>query len=94
MMAYRSFQYDSTKFTQNMFMLGREVGLPLDVVEGSPGGQQEDLEVHEYVDGLRTRIERTHEFARCHLQRQLQRHWEGPFAVLECINDVTYKIQK
>ena len=25
---------------------------------------------------------------------KLQCRWEGPFAVLECINDVTYRIQK
>ena len=131
MMAYRSSQHDSNKLTPNMLMLGREVGLPLDVVVGSPGGQPDDLEVHEYVDGLRTRMERAHEFARRHLQcsqqyqkRQyhrraqgagfepgqgvwlynpakkvgrapkLQHHLEGTFAVLECINDVTYRIQK
>ena len=68
-MVYRSSRHDSTKLTPNMLMLGQEVGLPLDVVVGSPGGESKDLEVHEYVDGLRTRIERAHEFARCHLQR-------------------------
>ena len=55
-----------------MLMLGREVGLPLDVVVGSPGGQPEDLEVHECVDGLRTRMERADEFAQRHLQHSQQ----------------------
>ena len=32
MMVYRSSQHDRTKLTPNMLMLGREVGLPLDVV--------------------------------------------------------------
>ncbi|XP_022088652.1 uncharacterized protein LOC110978178 [Acanthaster planci] len=73
-MAYRSSQHDSTL---NMLMLGREVGLPLDVVVGSPEGQPEALEVHEYVDGLRMRIERSHEFARRHLQRiQRYQKWQ------------------
>ena len=69
MMAYRSSQHDATKFTPNMHMLGREVGLPLDVVVGSPEKQTETTEALDYVDGLRGRLARAHEFARRHLRK-------------------------
>ena len=131
MMAYRSSQHDATKFTPNMLMLGREVGLPLDVVVRSPEEQTETTEALDYVDGLRGRIARAHEFPRRHLRKaqsyqkqqydhraqgagfelgqavwlftpkkkvgrtpKLQRWWDGPFAVLQRINDVTYKVQR
>ena len=69
MMAYRSSQHDAIKFTPNLLMLGREVGLPLDVVVGSPEEQTETTEALDYVDGLRGRLARAHEFARQHLRK-------------------------
>ena len=73
MMAYRSSQYDVTKFTPNMLMLGREVALPLDVVVGSPEERSETTGAPDYVDGLRARLTRAHEFARRRL-RQTQNY--------------------
>ena len=43
MMAYRSSQHDGTKLTPNMLMLGRDVGLPLDVVADHQRSRQKLL---------------------------------------------------
>ena len=69
MMAYRSSQHNATKFTPNMLMLGREVGLPLDVIVGSPEERTRTTGALDYVDGLRERLARAHEFARQHLRK-------------------------
>ena len=73
LMAYRSSQHESTKFTPNMLMLGREVALPLDVVVGSPEERSETTGAPDYVDRLRARRTRAHEFARRRL-RQTQNY--------------------
>ena len=107
------------------------MGLPLDVIVGSPEERTRTTGALDYVDSLRERLARAHEFARQHLRKaqsyqkqqydrraqgagfepgqavwlftpkkkvgrtpKLQRWWEGPFAVLQRINDVTYKIQR
>ena len=44
-------------------MLGREVGLHLDVIVVSPEEQTETTKALDYVDGLRGRLARANEFA-------------------------------
>ena len=66
-MAYRSSQHESTKYTPNRLMLGREVNLPIDIVFGRP--EEEALDETEYVQRLRERMEEAHRHARKHLQK-------------------------
>ena len=62
MLAYRSSVHDSTVFSPNMMMLGREVELPLQAVVGSP--KEEPL--------LQERLQDAQQEARRHLQRSAQ----------------------
>ena len=71
MLAYWSSVHDSTGFSPNMMMLGREVELPLQVVVGMPHEDQEQTPV-EYVNNLQERLQGSHEEARKHLRRSAQ----------------------
>lgn len=66
MMAYRSSVHESTGFSPNEMMLGREVLLPLDLViwQAEPTGNS----TTEYADRLSEQMERIHQFARQHLK--------------------------
>ena len=66
MMAYRSSVHESTGFSPNEMMLGREVLLPLDLVIGQaePTGSS----TTEYADRLGEQMERIHQFACQHLK--------------------------
>ena len=66
MMAYRSSVHESTGFSPNEMMLGREVLLPLDLVIGQaePTGNS----TTEYAERLSEQMERIHQFARRHLK--------------------------
>ena len=66
MMAYRSSVHESTGFSPNEMMFGREVPLPLDLVIGQaePTGNC----TTEYADWLSEQMERIHQFARQHLK--------------------------
>ena len=61
--ALRSSVNRSTGYTPNMMMLGREIGLPAELIFGSPGntGQPEG---DQYVGELQTAIEGAHRVAR------------------------------
>ena len=61
--ALRSSVNRSTGYTPNMMMLGREIGLPAELMFGSPGntGQPEG---DQYVGELQTAIEGAHRVAR------------------------------
>lgn len=131
MMAYRSSVHDSTGFSLNMLMLGREVELPLHTVVPRPEGTR-DEDLSEYVEHLQDALQDAHEVTREHLQRSAQYQkrnydhrsatakkytigqavwyyntqrkkgvcskltspWRGPYTVVQCINDVTYRIQR
>ena len=71
MLAYRSSVHDSTGFSPNMMMLGREVELPLQVVVGIPHEDQEQTPL-EYVNDLQERLQGAHQEARKHLRRSAQ----------------------
>lgn len=79
-MAYRSTEHDSTKFTPNMLMLGREVEMPLDIVVGLPlqedfsGSYRENQAPHiGYAERLRYRLETSFEVVRTNLGKQMTR---------------------
>lgn len=69
MMAYRASQHESTGYSPNMLMLGREVATPLatplDIMYDMPSSWKE---VHrsEWVWIMQDRMERAHAFVRRH----------------------------
>ena len=67
MMAYRATVHESTKFTPNMLMFGREVECPEKLVFGLPPGERS--EHCEYVTELRDRMVDAHHVARDSLSR-------------------------
>ena len=70
MMAYRASMQESTGFTPNQLMLGREARLPLTAIIATPDeedGKETDYE--EYVDHQQEISRKAHEVAREHLQK-------------------------
>ena len=72
MLAYRSSMHESTGFTQNEMMLGREVLLPLDLVIGQ-AEPNEDSNETEYAAKLSEQMYRIHQFPRQHLKMSSDR---------------------
>jgi hypothetical protein len=72
-MAYRSAVHETSGFTPNFMMMGREADLPLDVVFGKPPDQRYSSS-HEWIQSLERRLEISHRFARdnlrCNMRRQ------------------------
>ena len=72
--AYRMTPHESTTFTPNMLMLGREVRIPLEIIVGNPINQQDSTKTHgEYVTQLRDRLFKAHEVTRKHLENTATR---------------------
>ena len=66
MMAYRSSVHESTGFTPNQPMLGREIEVPLDIMtESTPDRPTTSVE---YVEALQKRLSSAFEDARLHLK--------------------------
>lgn len=71
--AYRATEHESTGYSPNMLMLGREVTLPLDVMYPIPDQKEGETSVGEYATKLRERLEVVHEWARNHLKKNSER---------------------
>jgi len=71
-MAYRSAVHETSGFTPNFMMMGREANLPLDVVFGKPPDQRYSSS-HEWIQSLERRLEISHRFARDNLQCNMRR---------------------
>jgi transposase InsO family protein len=71
-MAYRSTPHESTGFSPNFMVYGRELYMPLDVMMGQPESSEDQNEL-EYVQKLRERLEDAYEIAREHLQENANR---------------------
>lgn len=61
MMAYRSADQETTSYSPNMMMLGREARLPVDLVNSATS-------VPQYVADLNDRMCKVHEAAREHIK--------------------------
>lgn len=64
MMAYRSAFQETTGYSPNRMLLGREVEVPLDKVIGVPVPIEKKCTGIEYVDRMRDQLEVVHEVAR------------------------------
>ena len=71
-MAYRATPHESTGFSPNFLVYGRELYMPLDVVMGQPEGS-EAIDELEYVKDLRERLEDAYDIAREHLRESAER---------------------
>ena len=71
--AYRCTQHDTTKFTPNMIMLGREVRQPYDVTI-SP--KSSNTPYVDFVESIRNAMQKAHEITRKHLGKFTERQRE------------------
>ena len=67
--AYRASPHATTKLTPNLLTLGREVRIPAEVIFSSAtsAGGEEITSYGEYVDSLRTKLQKAHHVARQHM---------------------------
>ena len=72
-MAYRSAVQESTGYTPNELMFGREIRLPVELIFGVPPGDNTPPVYTEYAWNLKEQIGTVHEFARERLQIESQR---------------------
>ena len=72
-MAFRTSVHESTGYTPQFLVFGKEIILPLDIQYPSPE-QPSKTHVHQFVQQKRVDMQRAHEAARLHLQAaQLRR---------------------
>jgi hypothetical protein len=64
MMAYRSAVQETTGYSPNQMMLGREAELPIDIVMGYPEEDVIEGTHHEYVDDMKQKMTLVHDRAR------------------------------
>ena len=71
LMAYRSSEHETTRFSPCMLMLGREVTLPVDLLYGqypqSEEFKDENLAFNKYVEDLQKRMWKIHDKARANI---------------------------
>ena len=90
MAAYRASRHDSTKYTPNMLVLGRENRAPADLVMGPVKGEEEHYDSYDdYVCELQSRMRSAHHLAREHLRTAAERRKE---AYDVKVKDVQFKI--
>ena len=70
--AYRSSIHESTKFTPNMLMFGREFNLPVDFLVGCPRYSQES-NTHDFVINLKEKFVKIYQIARSNIGRSSER---------------------
>ena len=71
--AFRTSVHESTDYTPQFLVFGKEINLPIDIQYPSPE-QSNKIDVHHFVQQKRVDMQRAHETARLHLQAaQLRR---------------------
>ena len=70
MIAYRSSEHETTGFTPNMMMLGREISVPLDIQFGSPVKTEY---ASEWLKKSRERFDQAHDIARNNIDSEMLR---------------------
>jgi len=81
-MAYRASVNETTGFTPNMLMLGRELNMPLDLV--IPQGKEETIKYPEYIEKLKEHMETVYTEVRKNTKWAVERqrkYYDGPATV-------------
>ena len=73
MLAYRSSTQETTGFSPNELMLGRNVKLPVDIIYGQPP-QENCTDLHEYVQKQQEHLTKVHDVARQHMNIASEKH--------------------
>jgi len=73
--AYRSTAHETTGFTPNFLIFGRENRLPVEILFGVPK-EVSDVSYCDFVETIRQKLERAHEIARKHLKKAASRQKE------------------
>ncbi|XP_061190319.1 uncharacterized protein LOC133198210 [Saccostrea echinata] len=68
-MAYRSTPQESTKFSPNMIMMGKEIKLPLQVLYSYPKCSEECVSYGDYLYTLRENLYQSHQIVRKNLKQ-------------------------
>ena len=71
--AYRSCQHETTGYTPNMLMFGRETHTPIELVLGGPATDQGPQNECAYVTSLREQMKTIHQLVRQHLGKSATR---------------------
>ena len=71
--AYRSTVHESTKFSPNRLMLGREVNLPLDVMVGAPPSSNTSTCYVQYVEWVKNAVWKSFAAAHEHSKKAAER---------------------
>ena len=72
-MAYRSTVHESTKFSPNRLMLGREMNLPLDVMVGAPPSSNTSTCYVQYVEWVKNAVRKSFAAAYEHSTKAAER---------------------
>ncbi|CAC5416728.1 unnamed protein product [Mytilus coruscus] len=104
MMSYRSAEHDTTKFSPNVMLFGRDVRHPIDVLYGTVSNNENFDNLPDYVMQIRTYLDNVHEIARENINNASDKQkWYydykvnfKPYSVGDavCISDLVYRIQK
>ena len=85
MAAYRASGHESTKFTANMLVFGRENRAPADLVLSSVQGESEQYDsIDYYVFELQSKLREAHQLARSHLRTTAERRKETYDTKVKC----------
>jgi hypothetical protein len=67
MAAYRSSRHNTTNYSPNFLMLGREVRAPIDIVLGTGEPTADNMNYDDFVENTRNRMQTAYELVRCFL---------------------------
>jgi hypothetical protein len=73
--AYRATQHDSTGYSPNHIVFGREVRMPIDILMGNNGPN--DKNYGEFVSRIKTELEQAHRVVQLNLQKAALRQEEN-----------------
>ena len=92
--AYRSSVHETTGFTPNMLMLGREVKMPSDVMFSDVSDSQEPESFGSYVENIRDKMRKAHQVAQEHLKVKAKRQKDNYDAKSSfnhyCVGDMVF----
>ena len=130
MMAYRSSVHESTGYSPQFLVHGREISLPIDLMHPAPEAEK-PMSPTDFVYNRKLAFQRAFELVRANINKNQKRRnaiynekihgptyeqgqkvllhtpvvpvgqttkfhnpWRGPYVILDCFNEVTYKIRE